>query len=235
MNFNKIFLSSIGRKIVMSLTGFFLINFLIVHAGLNACIFANDGGYMFNRAANFMSNHWVPRVLEIGLFLGFALHIGQGYLLFFYNVGKRDIKYAVPYKNGSKWYSRSMAILGSIIFIFLVVHLANFWVPSRITGLDTIKIPIDSSENQSSSVEVHDLFGKMQTTFQNIYIVILYIFGCIALGFHLVHGFISAFKTLGLRHKGWINLLNSIGIAFSVIICSLFISMPILFYFSIIK
>ena len=81
MTWKQVFISSVGKKLVMGLTGIFLILFLIVHAGLNACIWANDGGEMFLHAAHFMGGNWVPRIVEIGLFVGFILHIYQGYLL----------------------------------------------------------------------------------------------------------------------------------------------------------
>ena len=75
------FTSSVGKKLVMGFTGIFLILFLIVHVGLNACIWANDGGEMFNKGAHFMGSNLIPRILEIGLFVGLLLHIVQGYML----------------------------------------------------------------------------------------------------------------------------------------------------------
>lgn len=226
MTFKKIFLSSIGQKLVMGFTGIFLISFLIVHAAINACVFANDGGVMFNRVAHFMGSYVVPRILEIGLFLGFIVHIIQGLMLTIENNGRRKKGYAVPYKDGSKWYSRSMGILGSIIFIFLVVHLGHFWVPSRITTIDEIQLP--------DGVIVHDLFALMRDTFSDIWIVILYIIGCLALGYHLAHGFQSAFKTIGIAHSGYLKILKNIGIGFSIFITLVFVSLPICFYFGLV-
>jgi len=81
MTWKQMFTSSVGKKLVMGFTGIFLVLFLIVHVGLNACIWAMDNGEMFNRAAHFMGANVVPRILEIGLFAGFILHIVQGYLL----------------------------------------------------------------------------------------------------------------------------------------------------------
>ena len=98
MTFKQMFTSSVGKKLVMGFTGIFLILFLIVHAGLNATIFANDGGLMFNKAGHFMGSNAVPRILEIGLFLGIFLHIYQGYLLTLENKSKRAVGYAVSKK-----------------------------------------------------------------------------------------------------------------------------------------
>jgi hypothetical protein len=97
MTFKQMFTSSVGKKLIMGFTGIFLILFLIVHAGLNATIWANDGGLMFNKAGHFMGSNAVPRILEIGLFLGIFLHIYQGYLLTLENRSKRSVGYAVSY------------------------------------------------------------------------------------------------------------------------------------------
>ena len=79
MKWSEFFTSSVGKKWVMALTGLFLITFLVVHAGVNACIWANDSGEMFNKAAHFMGTTVVIRIIEIGLFAGIFLHIVQGY------------------------------------------------------------------------------------------------------------------------------------------------------------
>src|SRR5215831_17281425 len=98
MKWSEFFTSSVGKKFVMAFTGLFLISFLIVHVGINACIFADlfddtDNGEMFNNAAHFMGSHYVIRILEIGLFIGFIIHIIQAYALEFQNSSKRKIKY----------------------------------------------------------------------------------------------------------------------------------------------
>src|ERR1044072_2501669 len=136
MKWSEVFTSSIGKKIVMALTGIFLILFLIVHVGLNACIWVPDNGETFNKAAHFMGAMIVPRILEIGLFAGFFLHIIQGYILEAQNRKKRNQGYAINYGNrGSKWYSRSMGILGTLILLFLIMHIYHFWTPSRLGGM----------------------------------------------------------------------------------------------------
>ena len=140
MTCKQIFTSSVGKKLVMGFTGIFLILFLIVHVGLNACIWANDKGEMFNKAAHFMGSMVIPRILEIGLFAGFFAHIVQGYMLTIQNKRKRTVSYAVEYANrGSKWYSRSMGILGTLILLFLIMHIYHFWAPSRLGGIGSIE------------------------------------------------------------------------------------------------
>jgi succinate dehydrogenase / fumarate reductase cytochrome b subunit len=132
MNWSLLFSSSIGKKIVMALTGIFLVVFLVVHCYVNANIFFGNAEENFNRAAHFMGSNLLVRITEIGLFAGFILHIVQGYKLELQNRGSRKTRYAVTAGNKtSKWYSRSMAILGTLILLFLIIHLAHFWVPSR--------------------------------------------------------------------------------------------------------
>src|SRR5690242_845363 len=91
--FAFLFNSSIGKKIMMALTGLFLISFLLVHCGVNAMIFFNDGGETFNVAAEFMGTNWVIRTIEVGLFAFLILHIVQGLYLWYDNGKKRIQKY----------------------------------------------------------------------------------------------------------------------------------------------
>ncbi len=124
MSLLNTFNSSLGKKITMGVTGLFLISFLMVHCGVNACIFANDNGDLFNRAAHFMGTNFVIRTMEIVLFTGLLLHIVQGLMLWKENNSKRPTKYAVSAANqNSKWYSRSMGLLGTILLMFLIIHL----------------------------------------------------------------------------------------------------------------
>ena len=225
MNWSQIFTSSVGKKIVMAITGLFLITFLIIHVGLNASIFydvwnTNDNGDMFNRAAHYMGSHWVIRAMEFVLFAGFILHIIQGYMLEVKNRSTRKKGYQVNLGNrGSKWYSRSMGLLGTFLLLFLIMHISHFWVPSRITGLPEIE-----------GKAYHNLFAEMVTVFQNPLIVVLYVIGCISLAYHLLHGFQSAFRTLGVHNSRYIKLLVGLGNAFSILVPLIFALMPIAIY-----
>lgn len=229
MTWKQVFTSSVGRKLTMGLTGIFLILFLLVHAGLNACIWANDNGVMFNRAAHFMGDNIIPRILEIGLFVFIILHIVQGFMLEASNRSKRgSVGYQVSYGNkGSKWYSRSMAILGTLILLFLIMHLIDFWGPSRFGGVNEVTI----HTKNGTELEVHDLYGKMFQTFEPLWVVILYVFSCIVLCYHLMHGFQSAFRSIGVHNKKYNKMLTCIGVAYSIIICLAFALMPISMHF----
>jgi len=216
----------------MSITGLSLILFLIVHVTVNACMWAvifypDDNGEVFNKAAAFLGQTLIPRILEIGLFLFFILHIVQGYVLEAKNLGKRSIGYEVKMgSTGSKWYKKSMGLLGTLIFLFLIVHLADFWVPSRFGGLDEVSY---------DGKEYHNLYGKMIDVFQNPWIDILYIIGCISLAYHLIHGFQSSFRTLGVSNKKYLNILTTTGYAFAIIVSLLFIMMPVSAYLGWVK
>ncbi len=227
MTWKQVFISSVGKKLVMGFTGIFLILFLIVHVGLNACIWAADNGEMFNKAAHFMGSNVVPRVLELGLFLGFFLHIIQGYLLTIENKKKRPVGYAVNYAQGSKWYSRSMGILGTLILLFLIMHIYHFWTPSRLGGFASIH-PLATVEYGGK--EYHNLFLEMKTVFENPLIVILYVLACGSLAYHLAHGFQSAFRTLGVHNKRYNAMITSIGYGFAIIVPLAFAMMPVSIY-----
>lgn len=201
----------------MSLTGFFLISFLVVHASINGMIWFNDGGKTFGIYAHFMGTNFIVHFLEAGLFAGLILHIVDGLLLWKQNRDARPVKYAYnqPQTN-SKWYSRSMGILGTLILMFLIVHLRNFWGPNRL--------------NQVTTGEELDLFVMMQEHFESIWMVLLYVASCFALFWHLLHGFKSAFQSLGLNNIKYNATIEMIGIAFAIIVPTVFALMPISMY-----
>lgn len=197
----------------MALSGLFLITFLLVHVGLNSCIFNDlpifnpeDDGSMFNRAAAFMGDSYVIRIIEIGLFAFFILHIIQGYAVEISNRKRRKQGYQVGLGNrGSTWMSRSMAILGTLIFMYLVIHISQFWVSSRITGLEEVEY---------NGKQYHNLFIRMYEVFQQTWVVILYLVGVGALLFHLLHGFHAAFRSLGVHNKKIFEFVERIRIRF---------------------
>jgi succinate dehydrogenase / fumarate reductase cytochrome b subunit len=231
MKWSEFFTSSVGKKFVMAFTGLFLITFLIVHVGINACVFADiyddaDNGEMFNKAAHFMGSSYVIRLAEIGLFAGILLHIVQGYMLEVQNRARRKQGYAVNMgSQGSAWYKKSMGLLGTLILLFLIVHISHFWVPSRITYEETLN-PVTYNGR-----EVHDVFSKMAEVFSEPVWVILYLLGCLSLAWHLLHGFQSSFRTVGVHNKKWVAIVKGAGVGFSIIVPLIFALMPLSFYF----
>ena len=220
---NKSIISnSIGRKLVMGITGLFLITFLVVHCSVNACIFFNDGGKTFNEVAEFFSTNIFIRTMEIVLFAGLILHIVQSYILTRQNQKARPIQYTVFNGNSnSKWYSRSMGLLGTLLLMFLIIHLKHFWVVSRFTD------HITSGEET--------LFEEMKEVFANPLIVVIYCAAMVSLAYHLMHGFKSAFQSLGLNHPKYNGLISQVGIWFSIIISLVFATMPVSMYLGWIK
>ena len=163
------FKSSLGKKLVMGITGLFLISFLMVHCFLNSLIFINDGGETFNLGAEFMAKNWLIRAMEIVLFGGLLWHIIQAAILTRQNKKARPVAYAAsnPSAN-SKWYSRSMGLLGTILLIFLIIHLRHFWVVSRFT------------DEITSGRET--LFNEMKEVFSQLWVVVLYCLAMVSLG-----------------------------------------------------
>ncbi|QPH37770.1 succinate dehydrogenase cytochrome b subunit [Pedobacter endophyticus] len=212
--------SSIGKKYVMGITGIFLILFLIVHAGINALIFINDNGLTFNIGAHFMATNWIIRAGEYILFLGLILHIYQALILTNQNRKARPERYAVYNGNAnSKWYSRSMGLLGTLLLIFLVIHLKDFWVVSRFTGIPTV----DANGHE-------DLYAVMREKFQDPVRVAAYVLLMISLCYHLMHGFASAFQTMGWNHSKYNGIIKTTGVVYSIVISVLFAVMPIAVY-----
>jgi succinate dehydrogenase / fumarate reductase cytochrome b subunit len=215
-------LSSLTKKYIMGLSGLFLILFLIVHCGLNCLVFLNDGGKTFSSAAHFMGSNILMRTLEIGLVVGFLVHIFDGFMLWYQNAQARPQGYAkVDASKNSPWYSRSMGILGTLLLMFLIIHAGDFWIPNR--------------ANQFATGVEKDLFAMMKEEFSSPIIVLLYVFSCFSLFWHLLHGFKSAFQSLGLNHSKFNGIIEKTGVAFSIIVPTLFALMPIGFYLGFVK
>lgn len=232
MTWKHFFTSSIGKKFIMGLTGLFLIIFLVVHCSINAMIFFNDGGDTFNHWAHFMGTNLIVRTMEIGLFAGLLLHIIQGFVLWAQNSKARPVKYEMnKASENSKWYSRSMGLLGTLLLLFLILHIYHFWTPSRLGGIGGIRALEETTLANYDGQEALNLYAEMQMVFRdNLPVVAIYILGVISLGWHLLHGFQSAFQTFGINHKRYTPIIQAIGLAFSIIVPLLFALMPVAFY-----
>lgn len=220
------FKSSIGKKFVMGLTGLFLISFLFIHAFINSMIFFDSffegykQGQLFNEYAHFMGTNIIIRIMEVGLFVGLLVHIFDGLMLWKENNAARPIKYAYSKPNAnSTWYSRSMGLLGTLLLVFLIIHLYHFWIPSRFTGLAESSVP-----------GVHDLYAEMFKVFADPAVVVVYVLAQVSLSYHLLHGFKSAFQSLGLNHKKYNHLIATAGVAYAILIPFIFALMPIFIY-----
>ena len=210
---SEIYHSTIGKKFVVGLTGLFLCTYLVIHLGGNLLLFKNDGGKAFDTYAEILPNILVIRIIEIVLFAGFILHIITTTILWVKNKQTRPQKYQVnkPQEN-STLFSRTMFLTGSIVFIFLVVHMNSFWVPSR----------FHPEEN-------HSMYALVKEAFSNPVYSIFYVVAMVLLAFHLRHGFQSAFQTFGIKNKQYSPLVEWVGVIFWLLIPLGFASMPVYF------
>lgn len=221
MNWKNAFSTSIGKKVLVGGTGLFLILFLVVHCYVNAMIFwpdepGGETGKRFTEAASFMGGNVAIRIMEIGLFAGLIIHMVQGLLLWRNNAKRRPVRYEVSAGNTtSSWYSRSMGLLGTLILLFLILHLYHFWAPNRY------------GQAFDHNWKEEDLYHKMIAVFSEVWVVVVYVLGCISLAWHLMHGFFSAFQTFGLTTHRYKASIKSIGVAFSILIPLIFAAMPV--------
>ena len=169
--FFKFINSSVGKKLLMSLTGLFLCIFLVEHLIGNLLLLKNDGGEAFDTFAKFMGGNPLVRTMEIGL-LGFILiHIVNGGRIWFMNRQSRDQKYGTyKLEDNTTLQSRMMALSASLVLLFLIIHMKSFWVPARFLG-------------------EHKLAFVVFAAFKNPGYVIFYLISLFVLGMHLRHGF----------------------------------------------
>lgn len=226
MNWISRFLtSSLGQKVIMSLTGIFLILFLTVHMSGNLQLLSDDGGKSFNIYAAFMSHNPFIKVISIGLYASILLHAVQGIMLARANRIAKGGNYKTGKVAGATWASKNMALLGILIFAFLCLHMGDFWVKMRFT--DQLTMVTYPGHDEA----VQDIYSRVNVAFQEIWIVAVYLIGVLALAIHLIHGFQSAFQTLGCSHKKYSPLINAIGWIYTIAITAGFAIMPLYHYF----
>ncbi|NJO00760.1 MAG: succinate dehydrogenase cytochrome b subunit [Bacteroidia bacterium] len=214
--------SSIGRKIIMGLTGLFLILFLIVHLAGNLQLLFGDQGESFNKYAYFMGHNEVIQIVSILNFGFIFLHILFSMFLAANNAKARPVKYAYEKRSAKgSWSSRNMLLLGTIVLIFLVVHLQGLWWKSKFGPIPTVSY---------DGTEYHDLYAVTKAAFSQLWLVILYVISMAALAFHLVHGFQSAFQTMGMRHRKYTPLIKTVGVIFSILVPVGFAAIPVIMY-----
>ncbi|MDX1684388.1 MAG: succinate dehydrogenase cytochrome b subunit [Saprospiraceae bacterium] len=225
----KFFTSSIGRKVIMSLTGLFLVTFLIVHLAGNLQLLYDDEGKAFNIYAHFMSTNAFIQFIAKGLYLFIILHTIQGLMIWSQNRSARSEKYAVTSREKSLWSSRHMALLGTLVLAFLFLHMGDFWFKIKFDpeAWKGAMVAYDSIDYQ-----VKDVYSKVELSFAQPWIVVAYLIGLVALAFHLQHGFQSAFQTLGLRHSKYTPTIKALGNLFAIILPVGFAIIPLYMFFS---
>ena len=240
----------------MALTGLFLCTFLVVHLSGNFQLFKDDDGYAFNTYAVFMTSFPVIKVISYVNYFLILFHAFWGLYITYKNRQARPVGYAMT-RNQSSPYSRNMAILGTILLVYIVVHMSDFWykfhyenlpyvqyteqlTSGKITAAEmdggyTQDVKLVETFNEAAgtrTVVVKDLYQVVSFAFQNIGLVLFYVLAMFALAFHLAHGFQSAFQSLGWNHPKYTPWVKGIGVwVFAILIPIGYAAMPLYFYF----
>jgi succinate dehydrogenase / fumarate reductase cytochrome b subunit len=212
--------STLGRKLMMALTGLFLVVFLLVHLAGNLQLLSSDGGESFNVYAKFMTTNLLIKTSSYLLYATFIAHIVWSILLTVQNRKARGSEKYANSKSSDKvsWNSRNMGILGTIVLIFLVIHMKGFWYEMHWGD-----VPMASYDGE----QYKDLYTIVEAAFSQWWYVALYSFAMLGLAFHLYHGFQSAFQTLGLNTSKYTPAIQGLGVVFSILVPGLFALIPI--------
>ena len=215
--------SSIGRKVVMSVTGVALILFLTFHMSMNVvALFSGDA---YNAVCEFLGANWYALVGTLALAALAVIHIVYAFLLTMQNRRARgEERYAVTSRPGKvEWASQNMLVLGIIVLLGLLLHLFNFWYNmmfAELAGLAVVPEPWNG-------------FEYIKLTFSNPVYVVLYIIWLVAIWFHLSHGFWSAMQTFGWSGKVWFNRWKAIGLVYTTLLMLGFLVVVLAFAFGI--
>lgn len=218
-----LFNSSIGRKVVMSVTGIALILFLTFHGCMNMVALFSEEGY--NMICEFLGANWYAVVATLGLAALAVLHIVYAFILTAQNRtarGESRYEVATEVKAGKvEWASKNMLVLGLIICIGLLIHLWNFWYNMMFAEL----------VGAMPAISPTDGFGWIKETFSNPVFVVIYIVWLVAIWFHLSHGFWSAMQTLGVSGKIWLKRWMIIGNIYVTVLMLMFLVVVLAFAF----
>jgi len=204
--------SSVGRKLIVGLTGLFLCSFLVFHLYINLFLFKQDAGQTFDVYSEFLATYPLLRPIEWILFGGFLIHAFIGAWLWLTNRMSRPRRYEVSKASeNSSLASRVVFWTGAFVFVFLVVHINTFFVTSRFRGTGKTMYEIVA---EAFSNPVYDAFYVVALAF---------------LAYHLKHGFQSAFQTFGLRNKRYQRVIDIVAIIFWLLVPIGFAVMPLYF------
>ncbi len=220
--------SSIGQKVIMSLTGLFLITFLAVHLTGNLQLLINDEGEQFNIYAKFMTTNPIIKATSYLLYASILLHAIQGIVLWRRNKSARGgqgyAKKVTKAVGTNSFAANNMAWLGIIILVFIGLHLYQFWLQMKLG-----KVPMAEYNGE----QVKNLYVLVVEAYSNPMYVTIYVLSMIVIGYHLLHGFQSAFQTLGLTHQKYTPVIKGLGWLYAIVVPLLFAIIPILMYLNI--
>jgi succinate dehydrogenase / fumarate reductase cytochrome b subunit len=213
--------SSIGQKVVVALTGLFLCTFLVVHMIGNLQLIWGTAD-KFNLYTYTMTHNKVIKLLSYVTYASILLHAFMAIWVNRRNAGARPVGYAERGRNSS-WSSRNMVFLGVVVFVYIIVHLYNFWYVMKFGEIGTVVL---------EGKHVKDLYPVVINAFQVPWLVALYVIGMLALAYHLIHGVQSGFQTVGVNHPKYTPFIKNLGLwVFGILIPLGFAAIPVAVYF----
>ena len=213
------------RKSLIALTGLFLCVFLIVHLSANAILLLpkDIASELYNSYSDTLRENPLITIVAYVLYISIIVHTLVALAITIQNRKAKPTKYVVNHSNqNSSWHSRNMGILGSLILIFIVIHLANFWARIKL-GIGE-EVALDANGYK-------DVYSVTYELFHNIWFVIFYTLISIPLAYHLHHGLKSGFKTLGFYHKKGLSILAKVALIYALVMGIGFGIIPFIVYF----
>lgn len=218
--------SSLGRKVVMSVTGLFLILFVTFHVLMNTVALISPKGY--NLICEFLGANWYALIGTLILAAGFVIHIIYAFWLTLQNRKARgNDRYDVTTRPKSvEWASQNMLVLGIIVVAFMIVHFSQFWAKMQLVevmhemGCETSAFAVGYAAD--GMFHIKNAFGQLWT-------LPVYIIGLVALWFHMTHGFWSAFQSIGVSNNKWIPRFKTLGNWWATICIALFVIQAVVF------
>ena len=219
--------SSIGKKLIMSISGLFLVLFLLFHLSMNvAAVFSGEA---YNMVCSLLGSNWYAVAATLVLAAGVVIHFVYAIILTLQNRKARgNDRYAINARpKGVEWASQNMFVLGLIVILFMLLHFSQFWYKMMFAEL----IGHHEVALGSAMVSPQDGAAFINYYFQgNAVITILYLIWYVALWFHLTHGFWSAIQTIGWNNTIWMNRWECISKIVATVICGLFAITTIIFF-----
>lgn len=219
--------SSIGKKLIMSISGLFLVLFLLFHLSMNvAAVFSGEA---YNMVCSLLGSNWYAVAATLVLAAGVVIHFVYAIILTLQNRKARsNDRYAINARpKGVEWASQNMFVLGLIVILFMLLHFSQFWYKMMFAEL----IGHHEVALGSAMVSPQDGAAFINYYFQgNAVITILYLIWYVALWFHLTHGFWSAIQTIGWNNTIWMNRWECISKIVATVICGLFAIITIIFF-----
>ena len=219
--------SSIGKKLIMSISGLFLVLFLLFHLSMNvAAVFSGEA---YNMVCSLLGSNWYAVAATLVLAAGVVIHFVYAIILTLQNRKARgNDRYAINARpKGVEWASQNMFVLGLIVILFMLLHFSQFWYKmmfAELIGHHEVALGSAMESPQDGADFINYYFQG------NAVITVLYLIWYVALWFHLTHGFWSAIQTIGWNNTIWMNRWECISKIVATVICGLFAIITIIFF-----